>query len=450
MKKNIFIGWLLVVGLLLGGVNFLAQGKTILIKKATIVPVVGPKIVGGDLLIEKGQIVKLGRNLKAPEGAIIIEAEGDYVYPGLISSFTAIGVTGYPGAGNDLNEVGISTPQMDPYEAINPEDDCIAVTRLGGITTVLTISGTQNIICGQAVVLNLYGDFPCEMLVKRRAAMIFNIGAKQQNRYPSTIPGVMAFLRDKFEKVKLYQARKKETSKSSGKVKARTSKSSRQVSSTGPGFDRGFSLNLEYEALIPVLEGQIPALFIANDEVTLRNSLRLIKEYHLKGIIYSRKGVRKFLPHLAQEKIPLIWAGTMTIPDRWQAYDYNYRMAAEIARQGILFAFEQAGWGPGSRNVRNLPVPVAMSVAHGLSEEEALRAMTIYPAKILGIDDKLGSLEPGKKANVVIWTGSPIQLTSRVKTLIIKGEIVPLESVQTRLRDRYEKIVRQRLKAKKK
>jgi len=125
-------------------------------------------------------------------------------------------------------------------------------------------------------------------------------------------------------------------------------------------------------------------------------------------------------------------------------------MAAEIARQGILFAFEQAGWGPGSRNVRNLPVPAAMSVAHGLAEEEALRAMTIYPAKILGIDDKLGSLEPGKMANVVIWTGSPIQLTSRVKTLIINGEIVPLESVQTRLRDRYEKIVRQRLKAKKK
>jgi imidazolonepropionase-like amidohydrolase len=109
-----------------------------------------------------------------------------------------------------------------------------------------------------------------------------------------------------------------------------------------------------------------------------------------------------------------------------------------------LFAFDQLGWGPGNRNVRNLPVPAAHSVAHGLSEEEAIRAMTINPAKIFGVEGELGSLEVGKTANLALWSGSPIQMSSQVEKVIIKGRIIPPSSIQTRLRDKFEKIVRER------
>jgi imidazolonepropionase-like amidohydrolase len=111
----------------------------------------------------------------------------------------------------------------------------------------------------------------------------------------------------------------------------------------------------------------------------------------------------------------------------------------------VLFAFDPGGGRPESRNTRNVPVPAAISVAHGLSEDDAVQAMTINPARILGIDDQVGSLEIGKTANVVIWTESPIQLRARVETVIIEGKIIPLTSLQTRLYDRYAKIVKERM-----
>jgi len=116
--------------------------ETILIKNGTIVPVCGKTIKNGDLLIQNGKILKIGIDIKTPSDAVIIDSSGKYVYPGIIALMTAVGVTGYPGAGNDQNEVGLVTPQMDPYDAINPEDNTIEVTRMGGVTTVHTTSGS--------------------------------------------------------------------------------------------------------------------------------------------------------------------------------------------------------------------------------------------------------------------------------------------------------------------
>jgi len=205
-----------------------------------------------------------------------------------------------------------------------------------------------------------------------------------------------------------------------------------------------FMLNPEYEALIPVVRGEVPALFITDNEVTIHNAFELIKEFNLKGILYATADVYKFADRFRQEKIPLIWAGTTNIPKRWEPFDLNFHAGAVLAAKGILFAFDQLGWGPGNRNVRNLPVPAAHSVAHGLSEDEALRAMTISPAKILGVESELGSLEVGKTANLALWSGTPIQMRSRVEKMIIKGRIIPPTSIQTRLRDKFEKVVRER------
>jgi len=152
--------------------------ETILIKNGTIVPVCGKTIKNGDLLIQNGKILKIGIDIKAPSDAVIIEASGKYVYPGIIALMTAVGVTGYPGAGNDQNEVGLVTPQMDPYDAINPEDNTINVTRMGGVTTVQTTSGSRNIINGKSVILNLEGTLAQEMVIKKYAAQIFNIGVR--------------------------------------------------------------------------------------------------------------------------------------------------------------------------------------------------------------------------------------------------------------------------------
>jgi len=415
MNKKVCLGLVLLLGIF--AILQASSQETILIKNATIVPVVGAKIVNGSLLIQKGKITQIGTSINAPADAKVIDAKGMSVYPGFVSPFTAIGVTGAPGAGNDTDEIGVSTAQMDPYDAINPEDDCIEVTRIDGVTTVMTVSGTRNVINGKTVVMNLEGDFAQDLLMKRYVAQVFNTGARRPNSYPSTSPGVVSFIRDKLNQTKLYADKKTESAKP----------------------------DLELEALVPVIKKEVPALFITNDEVTIRNALEIIKEYDLRGIILASADAQKFADQLAKERIPVIWSGALTVPKDNEPYDINLRTAGVLSARGVLLAFE-SGRGAGSRNVRNLPVPAGMSVAHGLSEEDAIKAITINPAKILGIDDQVGSLEVGKIANVVIWRGSPIQLTSRVHTVIIKGKVIPLTSVQTRLRDKFEKLVKDRMK----
>lgn len=409
--------------------------ETILIQNGTIVPVVGRIIQNGSLLIQKGKIVQIGTNIKAPSDAKIIDAKGMYVYPGLVALMTAIGVTGYPGAGNDMNEVGVSTPQMDPYDAINPEDDCIEVTRIGGVTTVMTISGSRDVINGKSVIMNLEGDLAEDMVIKKYIAQIFNMGARRKDKYPTTLPGVNSLIRAKLDEAKLYAEKKRKSKEKRDKKK-------------GEKKEEPFKCNLEMEALIQVIKGEVLALFMTYNEVTIRNALRIIKEYNLRGILYAKADILKFADQLAAKNIPVIWAGTMTIPKRWEPYDLNYHTAAILSAKGVQFALDHSGWGPSNRDVRNLPVPASMSVAHGLAEEEAIKAITIYPARILGVDDQVGSLELRKTANVVIWNESPIQMRARVYTVIINGKIIPMTSFQTRLRDKFEKLVRERMKKK--
>ena len=421
---------------------FVQAGETILIKNGTIVPVVGNTIQKGSLLIENGKIVKIGANLSTPSDAKVIDASGKYVYPGLVALMTSIGVTGYPGAGNDTDELGVTTPHVDPYDAINPEDSTIDVTRIGGVTTVMTVSGSMNIINGKSVVLNLEGNLADEMVFKRYVAQIFNMGAKGQSMFgpsrpgfPSTLPGVAAIVRDKLNKTKEYAAKmkkSKETEKKGEEIKA------------GPA-----AKDLALEALIPVLEGKVPAVFLTNNSVSIKNALRIIEEYSIKGILLAVADILPFADELAAKKIPVIWAGATNIPQRWEPFDRNYSTASVLAEKGVLFSFVEVGMGASSHNVRNLPVSASISVAYGLSEEEALKALTINPAKMIGVDDMVGSLEEGKMANVVIWSGSPIQMSSKINTVIINGKVIPMTSIQTRLRDKFEKIVKERTKKKK-
>lgn len=421
IKKSCF--WL---GLFLAAAVLIFPQDTILIKNATIIPVTGNPISNGSLLIKEGKIAKIGSGISAPPDAKIIDAAGKFVYPGMVAPMTALGVTGYPGAGNDQNEVGISTAFADPYDALNPEDSTIEVTRIGGVTTAHVASGSRNIFNGKSIVINLDGSLAPEMVIDKYTAQIINIGARQNNRYPSTLPGTISYIRDKLNQARDYLDKRKKDAKTGEKGTAE-------------------SRNLEMEALAHVVAGEVPAIIITTDEVTLRNALQLIRDYKLKAVIQASSGIHKYLDRLAEAKIPVIWGGTTTGPGRWEPFDLYFRTAGMMAEKGILFAFAQGG----SHNVRNLPLPAALSVAHGLPEAEALKALTINPARILGIDDQVGSLEVGKTANVVIWTGSPLQMTSRVDTVIIQGRIIPLTSVQTRLYDKFEKIVKERMRKKK-
>lgn len=441
MNKRILLAVALI--LIFGVVELSHAQESILIKNGKIIPVVGDVIPNGSLLIRDGKIAKIGTDIEIPPETTVIDAEGNSVYPGLVAVMTAVGVTGYPGSGNDVNELGVITPQIDPFDALNPEDSTIEVTRIDGVTTVMTTSGSMNIINGKAVVLNLDGNMAQEMVIKRDVAQIFNMGAKGQTmfgpkrpgNYPTTLPGIMAVIREKLNEAIIYSERSKN--------RERIRNQSEKGSESEP-----FKRDLVLEALVPLVKGEMPAVFITASEVMIRNAIQIIKEYNLKGIIYASAGILKFADQLATEKIPVIWAGTTTIPEKWQPYDINYFTASVLSRKGVLFCFDILGFGVNSYRVRTIPVPASISVAHGLSEEEAVKALTIYPAKILGVDNLVGSLEEGKMANIAVWSGTPIQLRSRVLKVIINGKIIPMTSVQTRLRDKFAKIVSDRMNIK--
>jgi imidazolonepropionase-like amidohydrolase len=295
------------------------------------------------------------------------------------------------------------------------------------------------VINGKSVILHLGGTLAENMIAKRYVAQIFNMGATEQSKYPSTRPGVVSYLKTKLNQAIDYTKKQSEKGeKSGGDKKSENDK------------DDFSKRDLAMEALVPVVTGKVPVIFIANNEVTIRNALAIIEEYKLKGIIRAGSGILKYADRIAKANIPVIWAGTESVPQRWEPHDLNYHTATVLAEKGILFTFDSGGYGPGSRNVRNITRPAAISVAHGLPEKDALEALTINPARILGIADEVGSLEKGKTANVAIWTGSPIQGRSRVETVIIKGKLIPMTSFQTRLYDKFRKIVDERIRMKKK
>lgn len=410
--------WTLAVSLPVLAAFAAPADPAIVILNGKIRPVVGPSFDRGSILIENGKITAIGASVRAPRDARIIDASGLYVYPGMIAPLTAVGLTGYPGAGSDINEIGLSTPFLDPFDALNPEDETMAIARIDGITTVLTAAGSARPINGKAIALHLDGNLSEELILQRDVGLVFNTSARQSNGYPATFEGLSRFFDEKFYKAKQYAEKKKL-----------------------PETPR----DPEGEALIPVLEGRLPAVFIAQGEVPLRIALRLMADYKIEGVLFTAStAILKYADQIAARNIPVIWGGTTGLPERWEPVDKNYRTAAVLAEKKILFAFSESS-NQGGSNVRRQPVPASLSVAYGLSEEEAVKALTLNPARIFGLDDRIGSLEVGKSADIVICTKPIIQASSKIKTVLIAGRIIPLENNQTRLRDKYRAIVRERL-----
>ncbi len=364
----------LLSGLLLPRLSSGPAQEALVIKGGTIIPVSGPSVAGGSLVIEKGRITALGKTVKTPAGARVVDATGQYVYPGLVAPMASLGLTGYPGAGSDINEIGPSTPYLDPFEALNPEDETIAVARVDGVTSCLTPAGISRLINGNLIALHLDGSLPEQMVLQRGVGLVFNTSVRQANAYPSTLEGVSRFFTDKLDKARQYAEKKK------GGEKA---------------------VDPEMEALAAVLDGGKRVVFQARDEVPIRIALRLMADYKIKGILWT-------------------------------------------ASNAIHFAFTDST-GLGGSNVRRLPVPAALSTAYGLPEEEALKAITLNPARIFGLDDRIGSLDVGKSADVVVCSKPILQASSKIKHVFIAGREIPRQNVQTRLRDMYRPLVEERL-----
>ena len=398
-------------------------------------------IENGVVVMDGGKIAAVGGPGTAiPRNATVIDASGMTVYPGLIDSETNIGLVEVEAdqMSNDLVEPSDEImPQMHVADAFHAETQRIPVTRLNGITNAIVAPGTEDSLPGQDIFIQLDGKDRDDMILVPDIAMPLNFSAEQRRRggrgeggggiggrFPSTRMGLASQLRQAFLDAQDYEARQK-----SGAARGSDSSSS---SSARGATDRQ-KRDLKLEALLPYLHGQKPVVIGAKDGYDVENAMRLAREFNLKVILNHVTHSQDVLDEIASWKVPVIVGPIYDFPRGDERYDAVYSLPAELYKRGVKIAFASYR----VEHNRNLPYAAGYSVAFGLPYEEALKAVTLNPAEIWGVADKLGSLDVGKTANVVIANGDPLDVKTDVKQVFIEGRKIPMEDRQTRLRDEY-------------
>ena len=405
---------------------------TYAIRNARIVTVSGPDIENGTVVIRDGKIQAVGANVSVPTGAQTIDGSGLYVYPGMIDAGTNMGLVEVPQGANgtvDLSEVGDLNPNAKAIIAVNPHSAHIAVTRVEGITNTLT-APTGGLISGQAALINLLGTAPKEMAVVPQLALVINyprlggggggFGGFQQ---PPNLAETLTANERRVEEIR----RMLRDAEAYGRAQDAYAKD-RSL----PRPDR----NVVLEPLVPYVRGEQPVIFRADREAEMRGAIKFAEEMKLKPIILGGNDAWKIASFLKEKNVPVILTGIFSLPSREDdAYDSLYENAAKLQAAGVRFCISTGDAGP---EVRNLAQYAGMAAAYGLSKADAVKAVTLYPAQILNVADRLGSIEVGKMANLVVTDGDLLEIRSRIRYLLIDGRPVVLSSRHTELNDAFK------------
>jgi imidazolonepropionase-like amidohydrolase len=402
------------------------------IQGAKIYTLAGPPIEGGTVIIRDGKISAVGAHIEIPADAQVIDATGLEVYPGLFDPITQLGMTeiGQVSATVDVNELGAFNPELVAASAVNPASAHIAVTRASGITHVVAAPGAPGfelrgggIISGQATAFNLSGWTMEEMQIQRAVAMVIN--------WPSIQTRSFDFPSFSF-KEKPYADVKKEYDKSVNDLSDWIDRARHYAQVKQKGSSALYERDLKLEAMIPVVEGKLPVLVIAAEARDIRNAVEFCARQNLKMILGDGSEAWKVKDLLKEKKIPVILGPTERLPDEEDnPYDKPMSQPAELNAAGIPIAFSSFG----TAFSRRLSQYAGTAVAYGLPHDEALKAVTVNAARMLGLEDRLGTLEPGKIANLIVTTGDPLEIRTQVRYLFIQGQ---LTSTGNRHRDLYE------------
>lgn len=413
-----------------------ASNETIAIKGGKLLTITHGVIENGVVVMHNGRITAVGGPGTAiPPGAKIIDATGMTVYPGLIDSETHLGLTEISADRMTNDEIEMSDeimPHMHVYDAFHAETALIPVTRLNGITNAIVAPASGDTLPGQDSFIQLAGASATEMLTVRDIAMPLNFTGTQrrnqsfeQAKFPFTRMGMATQLRQAFIDALDYDQ------KGAAYEKKKSSSDAKDKDKAGAPPKR----DLKLEALLPYLHGKKPVVLAAEQPNDLLTALELANEFHLKVILNHVTHSASLLDKIAATGLPVIVGPIYAQPKESERYDSVYSMPAQLAKRGIKIAFASYD----SHQARNLPYAAGYAVGFGLAPEEALKAMTINPAQMWGVDKDLGSLDVGKMGNVVVANGDPLDVKTDVKHVFIQGQEIPLVSKQTELRDQYWK-----------
>jgi imidazolonepropionase-like amidohydrolase len=415
--------------------NVSAQ-QAIVLKGGKLLTASHGTIENGVLVMENGKITAVGSAaaVTIPANARVLDVSGMTVYPGLIDSESYLGLTEISAEQmtNDLVELSDEImPHMHVYDAFHAESELIPVARLNGITNAIVAPQNKDTLPGQDSFVQLDGRSSDEMLLVRDIALPLNFTGEQRRneswekrKFPSTRMGLAAQLRQAFLDAQHYlqewaDYEKKRSEKSDDKEK--------KGPPSPPKHD------LKFEALLPYLQGKKTIVLAAEEPSDLEAAVNLARDFNLKFVLNHISHSQTVLDYVASLKVPVIVGPIYENPKPHERYDAVYNLPAQLYKRGVKIAFASYD----AHNVRNLPYAAGYATVFGLPYDEALKAMTLNAAEIWGVGDRLGSLDAGKSANVVVASGDPLDVRTDVKQVFIEGREVPMTSRQTRLRDEY-------------
>ena len=434
-------------GLLLAGAIAALAGAddTFLIRGVDVYPVTSKPLQGVSVLIQDGKITEISAKIVPPKGMKVVEGKGLRLYPGMIDSATSLGLQEVESVREsvDTGEVGDFMPQLRAIVAVNPESEHFGAVRVNGITSAITLpgggggrGGRGQSIAGQAALIHTSGWTWEDMEISRSAAMQLTFpsmggrggrggggftpdmiaelvggdaagvgGANARRQYDDAIAKINQFFDD-----------------------------ARRYKNEKAAKPAGFVPDLKMEAMLPVLDGKMPLAVSAANSDSIHDAIQFADKQHVKIVIMGPREVGKVGPELKAHNIPVILGRVLALPEREDdSYDQAMSLPNEFYKAGVKFALGTFT----NEFVRNTPYQAATAVAFGLPAAEALKAVTINPAEIWGQADKIGSIEKGKWADLVITNGDMLEIQTKVEHVYIKGREVDLTNKQTRLYDKY-------------
>ncbi|MDN3670846.1 amidohydrolase family protein [Echinicola jeungdonensis] len=387
------------------------KGK-FLLRGGTVITVTQGTFENTSVLLKDGKILEIGKEIPTDD-VEIIPCEGQYIYPGFIDAGTRLGLVeiGSLSETRDYKEIGKITPQMEALNAINPNSVSIPITRVSGVTTVLTFP-SGGLFPGTASLINLNGYTPEQMFAGFKGVVLEFPSSERKNRWDrrteeeikKELEKEMKSLNEIWEKAMLYQD-----------LSAKKAK---------------LQYYPEMSHLAKVVNGEFPLLIEVNKASDIIRAIKWVKDKKVKAIFMGVAEGWRVAEKIATAEIPVIIGPVLSLPPRQSdRYDAAYTNPGELVKAGVKVALRTSD----AENVRNLPFNAGFAANYGMGKESALKAITIVPAEIFGVDDQLGSIEPGKSATLFISNGDPFEPQTKIKHVFIEGYKIPMTNRQIRL-----------------
>ena len=401
-----------------------ATAQTVAITGGKVYPVSGPPIENGTVVITNGKITAVGVNVRVPAGAQRIDATGKIVTPGFVNSSTQLGVQEVSQI-NDTRDMSARgrdniAAAFTVWEGLNPNSVMLAPARKEGVTSFVVMP-TGGLIAGQAALVDLVPGTTTDMIIRAPVAMVAEIGDPQAAGLNSR-GELIVKLRELLDDTKFFQTRR-------------------------DAFDRAqtrpfAASRLDLQAMIPVIEGRLPLLITVDRASDIDAAMRLAHDFNVKLMIGGGAEAWMMADKLAAARVPVLTGAMNNIPAGFAALGQRQENAGLLRKAGVQVALiGNAGGGDEEAfNVRNLKQEAGNAVSYGMTWDDALRAVTLAPAEFFGAADRVGSLQPGREGNVVVWSGDPFEFTTRAEHVFVRGREYNEKTRQDMLIERYRNL----------